>query len=228
MKKFSPKSDSLLSRSGLNAGSGGGDRTSRLNVGCGRNILDGWTNLDSMPLPGVDVVVDLDRLGFGEGGRLLPFRDSSIGEFLLSHVLEHIRSPLPLMQELWRVAKPDALMTIRCPYGSSDDAWEDPTHVRGIFLQSFGYFSQPYYWRADYGYRGDWKTEGITLWVAHAHFLKLQGSSLEPTPAMVEAVMSERNVVREIVVQLVALKPAREPLRELQETSALEIRDALS
>ena len=199
-----------------------------MNVGCGRNILDGWTNLDSMSLPGVDVVADLYRLGSGEGDRLLPFGDNSIGEFLLSHVLEHIRSPLPLMQELWRVAKPDALMTIRCPYGSSDDAWEDPTHVRGIFLQSFGYFSQPYYWRADYGYRGDWKTEGITLWVAHAHFLKLQGSSLEPTPAMVEAVMSERNVVREMVVQLVALKPAREPLRELQETAALEIRDALS
>ncbi len=200
---------------------------SRLNVGCGRNILEGWINLDSMPLPGVDVVADLDRLGSREGGAPLPFQDNTIEEFLLSHVLEHIREPLPMMQEFWRVAKPDAVMTIRCPYGSSDDAWEDPTHVRGIFLQSFGYFSQPYYWRADYGYRGDWRTEGITLWVAHGQFLNLQGSSPEPTPAMVQAVMGERNVVREMVARLVALKPAREPLRELQGTPALEIRDAL-
>ena len=127
----------------------------RLNVGCGRTLLPDWINLDVRPLPGVDLVADLDGRGSaGPAAAPLPLPDGSVEEFLLSHVLEHIREPLPMMEELWRVAAPGARMTVRCPYGSSDDAWEDPTHVRAIFLQSFGYFSQPYYWRADYGYRG--------------------------------------------------------------------------
>jgi hypothetical protein len=41
------------------------------------------------------------------------------------------------MQELWRVAKPDAILGIRCPHGASDDADEDPTHVRRMFPRSF-------------------------------------------------------------------------------------------
>ena len=80
----------------------------------------------------------------------LPFEDNSATHILMSHVLEHIQNPLPMMEELYRVAKPGCLMVIACPYGSSDDAWEDPTHVRPIFASSTLYFSQPAYWKADY------------------------------------------------------------------------------
>ena len=198
----------------------------RMNVGCGRTILPDWINLDSMPLPGVDLVCDLDRLGPGDGRVLLPLPDSAISEFLLSHVLEHIREPLPMMQELWRVARPGAIMTVRCPYGSSDDAWEDPTHVRAIFLQSFGYFSQPYYWRADYHYRGDWQVQQITLRVDPDLFAGLQRESGRPTPAMLQAVLRQRNVVRELVARLAAVKPLREPRREWQDIPVLDIQDA--
>lgn len=37
------------------------------------------------------------------------------------------------MEELHRIAKQDAIFTCRVPYGSSDDAYEDPTHVRQFF-----------------------------------------------------------------------------------------------
>ena len=30
-------------------------------------------------------------------------------------------------------------------------------------MNSFAYFAQPTYWRADYGYRGDWAVEDIVL-----------------------------------------------------------------
>jgi hypothetical protein len=33
----------------------------RLNVGCGRNAMNGWINLDSQELPGVDIIADLER-----------------------------------------------------------------------------------------------------------------------------------------------------------------------
>jgi predicted SAM-dependent methyltransferase len=184
----------------------------KLNVGCGRNIIDGWINLDSYPLPGVDIVADLESCANAP----LSLANDSVGEFLLSHVLEHIRNVLPMMQELHRVAAPNAKMTIRVPYGSSDDAFEDPTHVRQIFVGSLGYFSQPYYWRADYGYRGDWLTESVTLEVAQ-HLRHL------PDTELWDRIHRERNVVVEMVATLHALKPIREAKRELQQVPAVSL-----
>lgn len=180
----------------------------KLNLGCGRNTLYGWTNVDRMKLPGVDVVADLNEA--------LPFEDDSVDEILLSHTLEHIPNALGLMQEAHRVAKPDALLIAAVPYGTSDDAWEDPTHVRPYFLGSFNYFSQPLYWRADYGYRGDWKIEEIVI-VADDRF---RG---RPPEEIAKALHTERNVAREMVVSMRAVKPIREPLRELQEPNKITV-----
>jgi SAM-dependent methyltransferase len=185
----------------------------KLNVGCGRNILEGWVNLDSYAQAGVDIVADLEQCATSP----IALANDSVDEFLLSHVLEHIRQPLPLMQELWRIAKPGAKMTIRVPYGSSDDASEDPTHVRHHYLSSFGYFSQPFYWRADYGYRGDWRPDTLTLAIhRHGH------EGMTPGEIM-ERVMRLRNVVAEMTAELTCVKPARQPLRELQQAPQVEL-----
>lgn len=177
----------------------------RLNAGCGRNIMPGWLNLDSFPSPGLDIVADLELCATEP----LPIADDSVEEFLLSHVVEHIRNVLPMMQELHRIARPDALMTVRTPYGSSDDAFEDPTHVRRMFVGSFGYFSQPYYWRADYGYRGDWITERVDLLIREPlrHL---------PDDELWRRIEWERNTVLEMTAVLRAVKPIREPRRDLQ------------
>lgn len=37
------------------------DRLNRLDLGCGRNILGGWINLDSVALTGGDVVADVEQ-----------------------------------------------------------------------------------------------------------------------------------------------------------------------
>lgn len=185
----------------------------RLHLGCGKTILPGWVNLDLLPGAGVDVVADLDKCGEVP----LPFEADTFDEFLAAHLFEHIRNPLPFMQELHRVAKPGAKAVFRVPYGSSDDAFEDPTHVRRCFMNTFGYFSQPFYWRADYGYRGDWKTERIRLMVSKKRH---QGKSIE---SVMEEVMHLRNVVLEMSVDLVALKPIRAAKMELQSKCNVEV-----
>lgn len=185
----------------------------RLNLGCGRNAIAGWVNVDSMKLPGVDIVADLDRCAETP----LPFEADSIDEFLLSHVIEHLRAPLPLMQELWRIAKPGAKLTALTPYGHSDDAWEDPTHVRPYFLSSYGYFSQPFYWRADYGYRGDWQPEHIVLKVKRA------GNEGMTAEQVMAKIMNLRNVVVEMSAELSAVKPMRAPDAALRRSPRVEI-----
>jgi SAM-dependent methyltransferase len=170
-------------------------------------------NVDRFAAPGVDVVADLDACARTR----LPFADDSVAEIRLSHVLEHLADSLGLMGELYRVARPEARTTVRVPHGGSDDAWEDPTHRRAYFEGSFGYFSQPYYWRADYGYRGDWQPEQVVLFVPVAACV---GQDMD---AFRRRLRHERNLVVEMEATLRAVKPARPCQRELIVHPALAV-----
>ena len=186
------------------------DRGVRLNLGCGRDIREGWVNIDCAPMPGVDHVTDFDNKP------VLPFADDSVTHSEGSHVIEHLRDPLPFMEELWRVTKPGGRAEFRCPYGSSDDADEDPTHVRRMFHGSWGYFGQPHFWRADYGYRGDWQPERVTLTL----FPEFGECEL---PELRSLIRSRRNVVAEMTATLRCVKPRRPQVRERQEAFELRL-----
>ena len=80
----------------------------RVNLGCGTDIRSGWVNLDSAPLPGVDVVHAI-----GDGP--LPFADESVDEVLAKDVLEHVEL-IPAMQELHRVLRPGGRLLVTVPF----------------------------------------------------------------------------------------------------------------
>ena len=185
----------------------------KLHLGCGKDIKADWTNIDLLPGIGVDIVADLDQCRTTP----LPFEDNSFDEFLGSPLLEHLHDPLSLMQELHRIAKPDALATFRVPYGGSDEAYEDPTHVRQYFVNSWGYFSQPFYWKADYGYRGDWIINKLYLLVSRQRY---EGQNPQQ---IFNEIMMFRNVAIEMVAELIAVKPIREAKSELQTQPNIEI-----
>jgi predicted SAM-dependent methyltransferase len=58
-----------------------------LNLGCSSYIMPGWVNVDCRPLPGVDVVCDLEQIPW-------PWKDNSVDEVLMSHFLEHLDDPM--------------------------------------------------------------------------------------------------------------------------------------
>lgn len=68
----------------------------RVNLGCGHLPLEGYVNVDSRDLPGVDVVADV---------RNLPFDNGSVDEFFSAHFLEHfpeqqiVRVLLPYLRQ---------------------------------------------------------------------------------------------------------------------------------
>lgn len=175
----------------------------KLHIGCGTSPLDGWVNLDMEPGPGIDVVANIET-------ERLPFDDDTFDELMALHVIEHIRNPLVAMQELWRVAKPDATFLLACPYGSTDDAWEDATHVRPYFVGSWQAFAQPYFWRAPYAaYTADWQPEVVELQLPRERY-----EHIAPADAF-DDVMHKRNVVAQMVVTMRAVKPARDNDRAL-------------
>lgn len=195
------------------------DLAMKLNLGCGRSPKDDYVNLDYTKGPGVDVAFDLDSCATEP----LPFPDDFFAFTLASHVIEHLHHPLELFGELWRVTRNRGTCEVAMPYGSSDDAWEDLTHVRPWFVGSFLALGQPYYWRADYGYTGDWRITQIVLDLKASQW---QGISKDE---IASALNRERNVVVQMTAMLEAIKPARPPQQSLltQPPIALRLVDHL-
>ena len=85
----------------------------QLNLGCGHDKRDGFVNVDKQKECGPDLVVDLEQLPW-------PWETSSVDEIVLKHALEHLgRDPdtyLAIVKEIWRVCKPDAMITIVVPH----------------------------------------------------------------------------------------------------------------
>lgn len=175
----------------------------KLNVGCGGQVLPGYINLDKVDYPHTHIKYDLEdgvQMYF-KTGEIVP--DNYFDRILISHTFEHVTNILQMMTELWRVAKPGCSCVVITPYGSSDNADEDPTHVRRIFKDTYHYFSQAWYGKNSYEYGGDW--EYIRrIFVINSEYRNLNEVDLG------RAVAVYRNVVSEFHAELRAIKPRRE------------------
>jgi hypothetical protein len=111
----------------------------RLNLGCGANKLEGWTNVDKFAYFKPDQVVDLEQFPW-------PWGNDQADEILLHHVLEHLGAQpsvyFGVMQELWRVCRDGAHIAIAVPHPRHDDFLSDPTHVRPITLTGLAMLSR--------------------------------------------------------------------------------------
>ena len=82
--------------------------TLKLNIGCGPHRIEGYTGVDLLPGPAVDIVAPAEKL---------PFEDNSVDEILAEHLIEHLTffGFNKTMAEWYRVLKPGGLLTIECP-----------------------------------------------------------------------------------------------------------------
>jgi len=116
-----------------------------LDLGCGTSKRRGAIGVDYSPLPGVDVVHDLNDVPY-------PFASSTADEIYMDNVLEHLEDVVATVDELHRIAKGGALVTVYVPYFRSGWAAVDPTHRHQFTVDSFGYFdpSHPFFDRYRY------------------------------------------------------------------------------
>ncbi len=172
----------------------GFDRRARvLHVDGGRQYIPGWINAGT-GAGRFDVDVDIRRCR----ERPIPLADDSLDGIHLSHVLEDVRDANALFGELWRVARPGATLHLRVDHGARPDAWQDARQERAWYEGSFAHFAQPSLMPgAMPGYRADWQVESLALVVA-------KGNSATP-----QRLRESRDAVREMVVTLTAVKPAR-------------------
>ncbi len=108
-----------------------------LELGCGRVKHANAVGIDRIALPGVDVVHDLNQ-------RPYPFDDNTFDQVYAIHVIEHLDSILAVMEEIHRITKPHALVTIITPHHSDAISWQDPSHKWHLNSFSFSYFESTY------------------------------------------------------------------------------------
>ena len=116
----------------------------KLNLGCGKNILKGYVNLDISPYPGVDVLHDLNKFPY-------PFEDNTFDYVYSEHTIEHLDNLEKTIKELHRICKPMAILHIRVPHFSCGINYRDPTHKR-----LFSYFTFDYFMKSDVTPTGTW------------------------------------------------------------------------
>ena len=111
----------------------------KLNLGSGSKNKDGYLNLDKYETFKPDIVHDLEKFPY-------PFKDNSVTDILMSHVLEHLgQNPNifnNIIKELYRICANGALIDIRVPHPRHDDFLSDPTHVRPINIMTLHLYNK--------------------------------------------------------------------------------------
>ncbi len=116
-----------------------------LDLGCGPNKVKGALGVDIIPMTGVDVVANFFELTY-------PFADNTFDEIHLIDVIEHLPNTIKTMEEIYRIASPEAKIFIRVVNWNSIYTAMDPTHIKAFTEDSFDFYgSRPgrnYYTKA--------------------------------------------------------------------------------
>lgn len=96
----------------------------RVDLGCGTNKEPGFIGIDCLPLPGVDIVADLNKK--------LPLKSDSVDYLAACHSLEHVQDLLFTMGEIYRICKHLALVCIVAPYSNTSANIANPFHKQAF------------------------------------------------------------------------------------------------
>lgn len=126
-------------------------RPSVINLGSGKDYKLGWFNVDILERAQPDLVLDLGRpttlpiraktLG---GGHVL-IEASSLDGIYANNVLEHVPDLPCLMTNLLELLKEGGELEVEVPYEKAVSAWQDPTHLRAMNLNSWLYYTS-WFW----------------------------------------------------------------------------------
>jgi len=155
-----------------------------LNIGAGEERLDGYTTLDKRPP--ADILWDL------EDG--IPIESDSVGLVRAYDVLEHLSSPVRIMNEIYRVLAPGGWLFLRVPSTDGRGAFQDPSHKSFWNENSLWYYTEPAF--AKY------------VPECYARFQLARAVTWYPTA------WHEQYRICYLDAQLIAVKPGYEPIGE--------------
>lgn len=102
----------------------------KLNFGCGEDIMEGWDNIDVQKGLKITKSFDFDRFPY-------PIKEDTYDYVYSRSVLEHLEEPDKVLNELWRICKPNAIIEIIVPYYNNKSAFGDFNHLHYFSEQCF-------------------------------------------------------------------------------------------
>lgn len=111
----------------------------KLNLGCGLKKIEGYDNIDNNKIVTPDTVLDIVSEG------LWLWADNSVDEVRAFDFLEHvpIGKTIFVIEEIYRVLKPDGIFEHFTPSTDGRGAFQDPTHVSFWNVNSWFYYTDP-------------------------------------------------------------------------------------
>ena len=111
----------------------------KLNLGCGKDYIDDWINVDFYDDSKCDITHDLEEFPW-------PWEDNSVSEIKIIHTLEHLGADwkvyIKILQEMYRVCEDDAEIMVAVPSPWHWNFTSDPTHVRPVTADGLNLFSK--------------------------------------------------------------------------------------
>lgn len=111
----------------------------KINLGCGKDYLDDWVNVDFYDDSTCDIKHDLEVFPW-------PWEDNSVSEIRIIHTLEHLGADwkvyIKILQEMYRVCEDDAHIQVDVPSPWHWNYISDPTHVRPVTPDGLNLFSK--------------------------------------------------------------------------------------
>ena len=104
-----------------------------LDLGCGNKKRPGSIGVDYNTRVDGDINHDLNVFPY-------PFDSDSIDKIYIDNCLEHLDSPLSVMEEIHRILKTGGEVKVIVPYFRSPSAFHDPTHKTFYTVESFSYY----------------------------------------------------------------------------------------
>ena len=169
--------------------------TTKLHIGCGKDIKQGFVNLDSLNLPGVDIVHDLNKFPW-------PFKDNTFDYVLAVSVLEHLDNLIRTMEEIHRISKKNAIIEIRVPHFESLGAFVDPTHKIFFSYYTFDYFTKGF----DYNFYSKARFEILKRRVIYNKFFFIVQWVSNLFPKFHEVILRKFFPVQDLIFKLKVIK----------------------
>lgn len=107
----------------------------KIDLGCGQNKQKNFFGIDKIGFDNVDLVWDLENIPY-------PLPDKCASVLMASHIVEHLKPWLfiEIMDEWWRLLKPQGQLMIAVPYGVGSGFIQDPTHCNPCNEHTWAYF----------------------------------------------------------------------------------------
>jgi SAM-dependent methyltransferase len=169
-------------------------RPTQMNLGSGKDYKAGWLNVDILERTQPDLVLDLGQqvtfpitartLG---GGNVL-LEENSLDAIYANNVLEHVPDLPCLMTNLLALLKENGEIEIEVPFEKSMTAWQDPTHLRAMNLNSWLYYTSWFWYLGWFEHRFEmvhfqWLDSKVQpCEESHAAFMKIKLKKICTTP----------------------------------------------